>query len=91
MVPGMVHLLRLLLAALMGLAIASPVQAHPHVWVTMKSELVYARDGSIVGIQHHWAFDDMFSAFAIQGIPSKVKGQFTRAELMPLAKINISR
>jgi ABC-type uncharacterized transport system substrate-binding protein len=55
----------------------------------MKSELIYASDGSITGIRHHWAFDDMFSAFATQGLDSKVKGQFTREELAPLAKVNI--
>ena len=85
----MVASLRVLLAALVCTAFALPARAHPHVWVTMKSELVYAPDGSVTGVQHHWAFDDMFSAFAIQGIPSKVKGQFTRDELAPLAKVNI--
>jgi ABC-type uncharacterized transport system substrate-binding protein len=86
---GMAALLRLFLAVLASMACAWTAQAHPHVWVTMKSELVYSSDGSVTGIQHHWAFDDMFSAFAIQGIPNKVKGQFTREELAPLAKVNI--
>jgi ABC-type uncharacterized transport system substrate-binding protein len=81
--------LRFFLAVLACLAFTLPARAHPHVWVTMKSELVYAPDGSVTGIQHHWAFDDMFSAFATQGIPSAVKGTFTRAELAPLAQTNI--
>jgi len=83
------NLLQLLLVLAAAVGLTAPAAAHPHVWVTMKSELVYAPDGSVTGIQHHWAFDDMFSAFAIQGIPSKVRGQFTRAELEPLAKVNI--
>jgi ABC-type uncharacterized transport system substrate-binding protein len=86
---GMTASLRILLAVLACMAVAVPAQAHPHVWVTMKSEVVYAPDGSVTGIQHHWAFDDMFSAFATQGIANKVKGQFTRAELAPLAQTNI--
>jgi ABC-type uncharacterized transport system substrate-binding protein len=81
--------LRILPIVLAALAFAVPAQAHPHVWVTMKSEIVYAPDGSAIGIRHHWAFDDGFSAYAVQGIPSKVKGQFTRADLAPLAKINV--
>jgi ABC-type uncharacterized transport system substrate-binding protein len=77
-------------AALAGLvAIAQPASAHPHVWVTMRSELVYGPDGSITGIRHAWTFDDMFSAFATQGIDSKKRGEFTREELDPLAKTNI--
>jgi ABC-type uncharacterized transport system substrate-binding protein len=85
----MTAFLRILLAALGCMAVALPARAHPHVWVTMKSELIYTRDGRVSGIRHHWAFDDMFSAFATQGIASKVKGKFTREELAPLAKTNI--
>jgi ABC-type uncharacterized transport system substrate-binding protein len=36
-------------------------RAHPHVWVTMTSELLYAPDGSVTGVRHAWTFDDMFS------------------------------
>ncbi|MGH6727621.1 MAG: DUF1007 family protein [Pseudolabrys sp.] len=82
-------MMRFLLMALLSLAFAYPADAHPHVWVTMHTELIYAPDGSITGIRHHWAFDDMFSAFATQGLASKVKGQFTREELAPLAKVNV--
>jgi ABC-type uncharacterized transport system substrate-binding protein len=55
----------------------------------MHTELVYAPDGSITGVRHHWAFDDMFSAFATQGMEAKEKGKFTREELAPLAKVNV--
>jgi ABC-type uncharacterized transport system substrate-binding protein len=82
-------MLRILLTALVVLLIAAPAHAHPHVWVTMHSELVYAPDGSITGIRHAWSFDDMFSTFAIQGLESKEKGKFTREELAPLAKVNV--
>jgi len=81
-------MIRALIIAL-SLVAAAPAFAHPHVWVTMNSELVYAPDGSITGIRHDWAFDDMFSAFATQGLASKVKGQFTREELSDLAKVNV--
>lgn len=64
--------------------------AHPHVWVTIKSELVYAPDGSVTGVRHAWTFDDMFSAFATQGIEAKSKGEFTREELAPLAEVNVT-
>jgi ABC-type uncharacterized transport system substrate-binding protein len=63
--------------------------AHPHVWVTMTEELLYAPDGSVTGVRHAWTFDDMFSAYATQGMEQKTKGQFTRAELEPLAKVNV--
>ncbi len=80
---------RILLLALLTLAFVHPARAHPHVWVTMKTDLVYAPDGRVTGVRHHWAFDDMFSAFATQGLESKEKGKFTREELAPLAKVNV--
>jgi ABC-type uncharacterized transport system substrate-binding protein len=86
----MIHRLLPALAGLAGIALAcSPALAHPHVWVTVKSELVYAPDGSVTGVRHAWTFDDMFSTFAIQGIEAKKKGQLTREELAPLADVNV--
>lgn len=78
------------LMAFAGLAaVAERAQAHPHVWATMNEELLYAPDGSVTGIRHAWTFDDMFSAFATQGIAQKTKGTFSRQELQPLAKENV--
>jgi ABC-type uncharacterized transport system substrate-binding protein len=85
----MIASLRILLTALLTLTFGGLAQAHPHVWVTMHTELVYAPDGSITGIRHAWSFDDMFSTFATQGLESKEKGKFTREELAPLAKVNV--
>ena len=80
-----------ILATFTGLAlIGTAASAHPHVWVTMKSELVYAPDGSVTGVRHAWTFDDMFSVFATQGIEAKKKGEYTREELAPLAEVNVT-
>lgn len=78
----------MLLAAAMTLA-AGAANAHPHVWITATSELLYAADGSITGVRHAWTFDDMFSAYAVQGLESKTKGAYTREELKPLAQTNV--
>jgi ABC-type uncharacterized transport system substrate-binding protein len=72
-----------------ALAVNDRAQAHPHVWVTMTEELLYAPDGSATGVRNAWTFDDMFSAFATQGLPQQTKGQFTREELQSLAKVNV--
>ena len=78
------------LAAIVA-ALAVPggaASAHPHVWVTSQSEIVYAPDGTVTAVRHAWTFDDMFTAYAMQGLPQKTKGQFTREELADLAKTN---
>jgi len=83
-------LLRQAFAALaLLLAFAAPASAHPHVWVTAASELIYAADGSISGVRHAWTFDEMFSTYALQGIESKTKGVYTSEELAPLAQTNV--
>ena len=65
----------LLIVGLSCLVATAPrADAHPHVWVTMTEELFYAPDGSVTGVRHAWTFDDMFSAFATQGIEAKTKG-----------------
>jgi ABC-type uncharacterized transport system substrate-binding protein len=68
---------------------AGVAQAHPHVWITAKSEVVYAPDGAISGVRHAWTFDDMFSTYALQGIETKTKGVYSREQLAPLAQTNV--
>lgn len=76
-----------LIAALV--TFAQPARAHPHVWVTSTSELLYGADGTITGIRHSWRFDEMFSTYALQDIQPKTKGVYTREELLPLAQVNV--
>jgi len=86
--------MRKVLAAVVAFAatlvLAAPALAHPHVWVTIRSQILYAPDGTVTGVRHAWTFDDMFSAFATQGLPQQTKGQFTREELAPLAEVNVT-
>lgn len=83
---GLAGMLALLGALAVGTGTA---QAHPHVWITATSELIYAADGSLTGVRHAWTFDDMFSAYAVQGLEGKTKGSYTREELAPLAQTNV--
>jgi ABC-type uncharacterized transport system substrate-binding protein len=82
-------LLRTIVAVAGVVLAAASASAHPHVWVTMEGQFVYAPDGSVTGVRYEWTFDDMFSAFATQGIEAKTKGQFSRQELAPLAQENV--
>jgi ABC-type uncharacterized transport system substrate-binding protein len=78
------------LAACLCSITAAAARAHPHVWVTMKSDLMYAADGLVTGVRHAWTFDDMYSAFATTGLEHKTAGKFTRTELASLAEVNVS-
>ena len=85
----MKNFFRLLAAAAVSLACVNLAQAHPHVWVKMSTQLIYAPDGSVTGVRHAWEFDDMYSTFALEGLQSAKKGVFTREELAPLAQVNV--
>lgn len=62
--------------------------AHPHVWVTVQSTLVY-ENGSLTAIQHKWTFDEYYAAMATQGLDTNKDGKFDRSELAELAKVNM--
>ncbi len=70
-----------------GLAAAAPASAHPHVWVTVKSEIAFTPDGKVSAVIHDWVFDEMYSSFATQGLAPP--GQLVKkAQFAPLAKEN---
>lgn len=78
-----------LIGATAALFAATAAQAHPHVWVTVQSELVFSAEGKIEAVRHHWKFDEMFSAFATQGLDTDKDGKLTREELAELAQTNV--
>jgi ABC-type uncharacterized transport system substrate-binding protein len=78
----------LLSVLLVGAAVA-PALAHPHVFVTSRSEIVYGSDGTVAGVRQAWTFDDMFSSFATQGLDANADGTLSREELQPLAQTNV--
>lgn len=82
--------LRAALGALLVLSAAGVAQAHPHVWIVAKAELVFAPDGGIVAIKHAWTFDEMYSAFATQGLDKNNDGKLSREELAELAEVNVT-
>lgn len=76
------------LVLLAGLANAAPALAHPHVWVAARATVLFDKEGRITGLRHVWVFDEMYSAFATQGLGKDGKPP-TREELAPLAKTNV--
>ena len=68
---------------------AASARAHPHVFVAVKSFVLFGPDGKVTGIRQSWTFDDMYSAFATQGLgadPARLPD-----ELNALAKVNVEQ
>lgn len=68
---------------------AQPAKAHPHVFVTVKSQIVYS-EGALKEVRHAWRFDEMFTAFAVQGLDTNGDGTLSREELQSLAEVNVT-
>ncbi len=82
---------RLGAAALVGAATligTGTAFAHPHVWVTTETTVLY-ENGTIVGLRQKWSFDDFYTSMAIQGLDTNNDGTYDRSELAELAKVNM--
>jgi len=80
--------LTLLLAAALALLFVAPAVAHPHVWVTTQTELLFDADENITGLRHVWTFDEAYSAYVTQGLDSSGDGVPSPEDLQELAELN---
>jgi ABC-type uncharacterized transport system substrate-binding protein len=74
--------------AVLATGFSAPALAHPHVFVVVKSELVFNAQGQVSGVRHAWTFDEMYSAFATTGINADGKPA-SAEQLQPLAEQNV--
>ena len=76
------------IAATVSLLQTAPLQAHPHVWATVRDAIVI-KNNMITGVRHEWLFDENYSASAIESLDANGDGKLDRSELEGLAKTNI--
>jgi ABC-type uncharacterized transport system substrate-binding protein len=76
-----------LLAGLLAL-LAGSARAHPHVWITVETTVLYDK-GAFTGLRHKWTFDEFYTAMAIEGLDKNKDGVYDREELSELAKVNV--
>lgn len=82
-----------MLCGLAGVAIGSvwlavPAAAHPHVYVTVETTVLYDKD-TITGLRLRWYFDEFYTTMAIDGLDTNGDGVYDRKELAELAKVNV--
>ena len=54
----------------------------------MTEEILFSEDGKMTGVANTWSFDEGYSAYAVQGIPTQPNGTIARETLDVLAKSN---
>jgi ABC-type uncharacterized transport system substrate-binding protein len=68
---------------------AVPAKAHPHVWITMRSDVVFNDKAEIAGIAVEWTFDDGYTQMALDGLDTNGDGVYSQSELEPLTQENL--
>jgi ABC-type uncharacterized transport system substrate-binding protein len=88
------HLIRTarigLVSAIAIVATAARADAHPHVWVTVETEILNDGQQNVAGFRHKWTFDEFYTGFAIQGMDKNNDGVYDREELTELAEVNVT-
>jgi ABC-type uncharacterized transport system substrate-binding protein len=75
---------------LMLLALSfAQAQAHPHIWIIARSEILFDSKGQLTGFQHTWTFDPAYSAFAVMGLDSDRDGKPDTDKLAQLAEASV--
>ncbi len=75
-------------ACLTGTAL--PAMAHPHVWVEMRSDLVFNDQGLISAVNLMWTFDDAYAQMALDGLDANGDGVYSQDEIAPLTQENMT-
>jgi ABC-type uncharacterized transport system substrate-binding protein len=71
-------------------AVSAPASAHPHMWIDMRSYVVFNDRALITGIDLEWTFDDGYAQMALDGLDTDGDGVYSQDELAPLTKENIA-
>ncbi len=82
------HCTAAMLIALGVAGVPRKAEAHPHVWVSVETTVVYDK-GTIAGFRHRWTFDELYTTMAIQGLDANNDGAYDRKELAELAQVNM--
>lgn len=78
--------MRRLLPFALGLGLlATPAAAHPHIFIDAKATVVFDDSGAVTEIRHAWSFDELFSAWSIEGLDADNDGVVSREEQQELA------
>ena len=85
----MTHIRLIWLSAVACLAFLHPAVAHPHVWITMRTGILFDGAGLISGLNMDWTFDATYTKMAVEGMDSNGDGVLDDNELAPVTKNNL--
>jgi ABC-type uncharacterized transport system substrate-binding protein len=63
--------------------------SHPHVWASMRSQLLVSEDGKITGVRVEWVLDKAYARDALDGLDANNDGIYEPEELARLTEENL--
>ncbi|MGE8588364.1 MAG: DUF1007 family protein, partial [Alcaligenes sp.] len=73
------------LTAATALLAAGSASAHPHMWIDARAVIDVDAQHRITAVRQVWLFDEMFGAYATQGLPKGKGGSLPAATLKGMA------
>ena len=71
-------------------ALAGGAQAHPHVWIDVRTTVETDEAGRVTAIEQEWLFDPIYSAYVTGGVdPTSAKGRKALTDLMDESMRNL--
>ena len=67
---------------LLALVLATPVSAHPHTWIDLRTIAIFDAQGRISALRVLWTFDEFYTAFAIDGMDKDGDGKISHEEFL---------
>ncbi|WPZ35746.1 DUF1007 family protein [Thalassobaculum sp. OXR-137] len=78
------------LVLVLGVAGGRGAEAHPHVWIDVRTTVVTDEAGRVAAVEQEWLFDPIYSAYVTGGAdPASAKGRKALADLMDESMRNL--
>ncbi|SIT21180.1 DUF1007 family protein [Achromobacter sp. MFA1 R4] len=74
------------LSAVAALLAAGAASAHPHMWIDARAQIEINAEQRITAVRQVWRFDDMFGAYATQGLKKGKDGSLPAETLKGMAQ-----
>lgn len=82
---------RLLLPGLVLLLWSAAAGAHPHGWIDLQVTVLLDESGAVIGLRENWLFDEVYSAFATEGMDGDGDGAPDPENLQALTAVNLQQ
>jgi ABC-type uncharacterized transport system substrate-binding protein len=82
-------LYRLLICLCLFMTLPRSINAHPHAFIDLAVDVLFDKNGAVIGLKEVWLFDEFYTAYAIESADKVKKGAPPQEKLVELLNINL--